>query len=282
MRFTFLGTSASEGYPNAFCGCDNCEQARHAGGPSLRKRSSALINGEFVIDLGPDLMAASMQHGVSLAKMRYCIQTHEHADHLDPSHLHSRSPMCGVQDAPRLEYYASANALKRAARILRSEDATLNDPFVNERLNLNVYAVEPFQKFAVGPYQVTSLKANHAPETTAMLYLIEREGRVIFYGTDTGEMPEETWDALASFGKPCDMVALDHTFGYQGRSTGHMNTEQFLEQVARLRETGVVANHTRVFATHIAHHSNPTHPEMVAAASQHGYEVAYDGLTIDL
>ena len=282
MRFTFLGTSASEGYPNAFCGCDNCEQARQAGGPSLRKRSSALINGELVIDLGPDLMAASMQHGVSLAKMRYCIQTHEHADHLDPSHLQSRSPMCGVKDAPRLEYYASANALQRAARILRSEDATLHDPLVNERLNLHVHTVEPFQQFAVGPYQVVSLKANHAPETTAMLYLIEREGRVIFYGTDTGEMPQETWDALASFGKPCDMVALDHTFGYQGRSTGHMNTEQFLEQLARLREIGVVANHTRVFATHIAHHSNPTHPEMVVAASQHGYEVAYDGLTIDL
>ena len=78
------------------------------------------------------------------------------------------------------------------------------------------------------------------------------------------------------------LITLDHTFGYQGRSTGHMNTEQFLEQVARLREIGVGANHTRVFATHIAHHSNPTHPEMVAAASQHGYEVAYDGLTIDL
>lgn len=284
MQFIFLGTSASEGYPNAFCGCDNCEKARQAGGPSLRKRSSALIDGEFVIDLGPDLMAASMQHGVSLAKMRYCIQTHEHADHLDPSHLHSRSPLCGVDNAPRLAYYASYNALRRASRILRSEDPNtgLHDPAINERLNLNVYAVEPFQRFDVGPYQILSLKANHAPETTAMLYLIERDGRVIFYGTDTGEMPQETWDALENFGKPCDLVALDHTFGYKGRSTGHMNTEQFLEQVAKLRAIGMVAKHTRIFATHIAHHSNPTHLEMVVAAAQHGYEVAYDGLTVEL
>lgn len=65
MRFTFLGTSASEGYPNAFCGCENCEKARQAGGPSLRKRCAALIDGELLIDLGPDLMAASMQHGIT-------------------------------------------------------------------------------------------------------------------------------------------------------------------------------------------------------------------------
>ncbi len=284
MRFTVLGTSASEGYPNAFCGCDNCEKARQAGGPSLRKRSAALINDDFVLDLGPDLMAASMQHGVSLAKMRYCLQTHEHSDHLDPSHLHSRSPLCGVHDAPRLHYYASHNALRRAARILRNDETGtgLFNPAVNERLNVQVYAVEPFQNFAIGPYQIYSLQANHAPETVAMLYVIERDGRVIFYGTDTGEMPAATWEALAKLDKRADLIALDHTFGYKGRSNGHMNTEQFLEQVARLREIGVAGAGTRIFATHIAHHSNPTHAEMVAFAAQHGYEVAYDGLVIDL
>ncbi len=282
MQFTFLGTSASEGYPNTFCACDNCEKARQMGGPSLRKRSAALIDDELLIDLGPDLMAASMQHGVSLANLRYCLQTHEHADHLDSSHLHSRSPLCGVLDAPRLHYYASRKALVRAARILRSDDPAVGlfDTAVSERLNINVYAVEPFQHFGAGPYQIYSLKANHAPETTALLYLIERAGRVIFYATDTGEMPTETWDALANFGKPCDLVVLDHTFGYKGRSNGHMNSEQFREQVARLRAINMLAANSRVFATHIAHHSNPTHPELVAFAAQYCYEVAYDGLVI--
>ena len=114
MQLLFLGTSASEGYPNAFCACENCEAARKAGGPSLRKRSAALIDGELLIDMGPDLMAASLQHGVPLANVRYCLQTHEHSDHFDPSHFSSRSPACGVLDAPRLHYYASHNALARA------------------------------------------------------------------------------------------------------------------------------------------------------------------------
>lgn len=282
MQFTFLGTAASEGYPNAFCGCANCESARHAGGPSLRKRSSALIDGELLLDLGPDLMAASMQHGVSLAKMRYGLQTHEHADHQDPSHLHSRSPQCGVHDAPRFHYYASHGALGRAARILHRKmpAAGLFDPTVSERMNFNAYAVEPFQHFDVGPYRIHSLQANHAPEITAMLYIIERGGCSIFYGTDTGEMPQETWDALQAYGKPLNMVARDHTFGYQGRANGHMNTAQFFEQVAGLRDIGSVTSAPRVFATHIAHHNNSIHLEMVTAAAQHGYEIAF-GLTID-
>jgi hypothetical protein len=95
-------------------------------------------------------------------------------------------------------------------------------------------------------------------------------------------MPPETWDALAYFGKACDLVVLDHTFGFKKRSSGHMNAEQFLEQVARLREIGLLRESSRIFATHIGHHSNPTHPELVTFAAQHGYEVAYDGLAIEV
>src|SRR5262245_31110121 len=116
MRAVFLGTAASEGYPDAFCGCLNCRLAREAGGKSLRNRSSLLINDDLLIDLGPDLLAASAAHGIPLDRVAYCIQTHEHSDHLHPSHFHSRSPFCGVHDAPRLHYFATQGALDTAFR----------------------------------------------------------------------------------------------------------------------------------------------------------------------
>ena len=50
---------------------------------------------------------------------------------------------------------------------------------------------------------------------------------------------------------------------------------------SKLRDERLLADDGRVFATHIAHDTNPTHPELVAFASQHGYEVAYDGLVVD-
>lgn len=283
MQLQFLGTAASEGYPNAFCACDNCETARRLGGPSLRKRSAALIDNQLLLDFGPDLMAASLQHGVSLAGIRYCLQTHEHHDHFDPSHFGSRSAYCGVYGTPRLHYFASQGAIDKAfAAFSARHNGAAYDPESDPKLNLSLRPVAPFQRFDVGPYQVLSLKARHAPELTAMLYLIERDGRVLFYGTDTGELPDETWQALVEQGKPMHVVVLDHTFGMKGRSGGHMNAEQFLEQVARLRDLGLLAEGARIFAHHIGHHSNPAHPELAEFTARHGYAPAYDGLVVQV
>lgn len=283
MKLMFLGTSASEGFPNAFCDCENCTAARQAGGPSLRKRCSALINTDLLIDLGPDLMAAAQQHGVSLAQIQYCLQTHEHEDHFDPSHFGSRSQFCGVYDTPRLHYYASQGAFEKAAQQLgRAQAVTggLLDEALADKLNLSPHVIEPFQRFQAGPYDVLSVKANHAAPLMTMLYVISEGDRTLFYGTDTSEIGEETWQALAAYGRPFNVVVLDHTFGFKGRSGGHMNAEQFLEQVARLRQENLLADDARIYATHIAHHSNPTHEELAAYATQQGYLVAHDGLVI--
>jgi phosphoribosyl 1,2-cyclic phosphate phosphodiesterase len=284
MQLTFLGTAASEGFPNAFCDCENCTAARQASGPSLRKRSSALINRDLLIDLGPDLMAAAQQHGVSLAQIAYCLQTHEHEDHLDPSHFGSRSQFCGVYGTPRLHYYASQGAFDKAARQLgRAQTvAGLLDEELADKLNLAPHVIEPFQRVQVGPYDVLSVKANHAAPLMTMLYVIGQGERTLFYGTDTSEMGEETWQALAEFGRPFNAVVLDHTFGFKGRSGGHMNAEQFLEQVARLRQENLLAADARIYATHIGHHSNPAHPMLEAYAQQNGYLVAYDGLVVEV
>ena len=116
MRITFLGTAAANAFPEAFCKCRNCAQARTLGGLSLRKRSAVLVNTDLLIDLGPDVMAAAQMHGCPLAEVRYCLQTHPHADHLDLSHLLSRSPGFGVVGAPVLDFYASRETLLRAAQ----------------------------------------------------------------------------------------------------------------------------------------------------------------------
>ncbi|NJO83030.1 MAG: hypothetical protein HC828_09540 [Blastochloris sp.] len=107
MQITFLGTAAANAYPEAFCRCANCTQARTLGGPSLRARSAALINHDLLIDLGPDIHTAAMRLGCGLDQVQFCLQTHAHADHLDPSHLLSRSPAYGVVDAPCLQFYSS-------------------------------------------------------------------------------------------------------------------------------------------------------------------------------
>lgn len=282
MVITFLGTSAANAFPEAFCRCDNCEQARALGGRSLRKRSAALINDDLLIDLGPDVMTASNLHGRPLCNVRYCLQTHAHADHLDTSHFLSRSPGYGVIDAPRLHFYASPGTLRLAAQLLERDCAPLSflDPEIGEQLNLEIHQIEALQSFAAGPYQVTAFPANHDPTVDPLLYAVESQGHSIFYGLDTATLPEETWRGFHERRLRFDVVILDHTYGPDEPGGDHLSAHQFIEHVARMREESLLAAQARIFATHIAHEGNPAHPELVDFATRHGYEVAYDGLSV--
>ncbi len=282
MNITFLGTAAANAYPEAFCQCGNCEQARALGGPSLRRRSAALINDDLLIDLGPDVLTASFTFGRPLTGVRYCLQTHAHADHLDTSHFLSRSPEFGVVGAPRLHFYASPGTLRAAAQSLERDCAPAGflDPAMGERLNLELHPIEALQSFPVGPYQVTAFPANHDPTVEPLLYAVEAAGRSVFYGLDTAALPEETWQAFHRYNLRFDVAILDHTYGPGESGSDHLSARQVIEHVARLREEGLLTDQARVFAAHIAHEGNPVHPELAAFAAQHGYEVACDGLTI--
>jgi phosphoribosyl 1,2-cyclic phosphate phosphodiesterase len=283
MFLTFLGTAAANAFPEAFCKCNNCEQARTLGGPSLRKRSSLLVNDDLLIDLGPDIMAASQIHGCSLTNVRYCLQTHPHADHLDLSHLLSRSPEYGVVGAPRLNFYASNETLQRVARTFERDLAgySLLSPDAEKFLNLKIHTIESLQPFAFGRYHVIAFPANHAPTMGAMLYAVESNGRSIFYGTDTATFLDQTWQGFHQYQMRFDVVILDHTYGPDEPGSDHLSAHQVIEHVARMRNEGLLAQNARAFATHIAHEGNPTHPELVDFARQHGYEIAYDGLVLE-
>lgn len=284
MKLTFLGTSAANAFPEPFCSCANCIGARVEGGKSLRKRSAALINDDLLIDLGPDIMSSSNVHNIDLTGVYWCLQTHPHADHLDLSHLLSRSPGFGVVGAPCLHFYASSATLERAKQTFRRDlsGSELSDPDTQERLNVNIHEIEPFEVCEVGPYEVIPLPANHAPGFEAYLYAIRRNGSAIFYGTDTASLFEGTWDTLHGHQLAFDLVVFDHTYGPEELESDHLNAHNLATHVHRMRKEGLLKSDGRAFATHIAHEGNPPHSELEKFASRNGYEVGFDGLTVDL
>lgn len=284
MKFAFLGTAAANAYPEAFCRCRNCVTARALGGSSLRKRSAALVNDNLLIDLGPDIMTAAALHGCPLTRVRYCLQTHAHADHLDTSHLLSRSPGYGVVGAPRLHFYASAATLGQVADRLAGDlaPASLFDRETGEMLNLTLHPIEALQSFKVGSYTVTAFPANHDSGVEPLLYAIQEGDRCIFYGTDTAALPEATWEAFRRGNFRFDLVILDHTYGPAEQASDHLSAQLVSEHLTRMRAEGLLAERARIFATHIAHEGNPPHPELVEYAARHGYEVGYDGLKVGI
>lgn len=282
MIITFLGTSAANAYPEAFCRCHNCKRARTMGGRSLRRRSAALINDDLLIDLGPDIMTASFSLGRPLTRVRYCLQTHGHDDHLDPSHLLSRTPGFGVVGAPRLHFFASPATLQRTAQLLRKDvaPASLLDPQVGQHLNLQIHEIQAMRPFQIGRYQVVAFPANHDPSVDPLLYAVTEGRYSIFYGTDTAALLEETWIGFHRFGLRFDVLVLDHTYGPDEEGTDHLDARRFVQHIERLHDERLLADGARVLATHIAHAGNHPHPELSDFASHHGYEVAYDGLTV--
>lgn len=67
-----------------------------------------------------------------------------------------------------------------------------------------------------------------------------------------------------------------------GPSLRKRSYDQFLEQVVQRHTEERLADDARVYAHHLAHHSHPFHPTLVTFAEQHGYYVAYDGVTLHL
>lgn len=284
MIVTFLGTGAADAFPAAFCSCQNCQQARRLGGFSLRKRSALLVNDDLIIDLGPDIVSASQMHQCSFANVRYCLQTHPHSDHLDLSHLLARSPDYGTVGAPLLSLYASAKTLHRASETfvrdlaeydLRSADA-------ESRLNLKIHDLTPLEPFTLANYRVTGYPASHAPDVGAMLYSVESGDHAIFYGTDTASLSEATWQALSQLRMRFDLVILDHTYGPQQPESDHLCAAGVIEHVQRMRHEGLLKPNGLAFATHISHEGNPAHPALAAFAQQNGYQVAHDGLILEI
>lgn len=284
MRFTFLGTSAANAFPEPFCHCENCQNARLLGGKSLRKRSSGLINDDLLIDFGPDVLTAANMYGISFDNLNYCLQTHGHADHLDVTHFFSRSPEFGVIGASILHFYASGATLNYAAKMLERDCLPGNflDLKTQERLNVSLHPIKALKPFQCGPYTVTPIPANHDAEMQPLLFAIEEDNVCVFYGADTASLSEHGWKAFHDLHLRFDLVILDHTYGPDQPGSDHLSAHQVGEHTRRMREEGLLKPNARIFATHIAHEGNPYHEKLVEFGEKHGYEIAFDGLSIDI
>lgn len=282
MKITFLGTAAATSYPLAFCQCDFCNKARELGGKDLRKRSSIIINNDLLVDFGPDVLSASFMYGKSIADIRYLLQTHSHSDHFDASHLSTRIPEYMGVNTPPLQLYASEATINKMSEMMRNEGyvSALIDPKEQVRLNMQVVPVKAFQTFSAGPYQVTAFSTDHDQSVDSLLYTISENGFTLFYGTDTDSLSEEIWKAFHDKDLKLDVVILDHTYGLDKDSGGHLNANRFVEHIQRLKSENLLNNNSRILATHISHEGNPTHEELSKYAAQYGYEIAYDGLSI--
>jgi phosphoribosyl 1,2-cyclic phosphate phosphodiesterase len=271
MHLIFLGTAAAEGFPGIFCNCANCRAARARGGRSLRYRSALLVNTDLLIDCGPDLLASAQRFNLNLSQVTTNIVTHAHPDHFHiENFMLRRRAFTGGQEIPMLDLFGPIDvtgALEQAKPDLST-------------LRLQVHPVSAFQTWSHSGYTFSTFKAHHAiGEYEAIFYSVGDGQHSFLYVTDTGRLPEETWQALA--GKSFDAIILEETLG-TGSYTQHLGFDTFRETAARMRAGGLLHPGARLIAHHMSHSGNPAHEELEALLAPDGVEVAYDGMEVVL
>lgn len=284
MKITFLGTAAATACPLVFCRCEACRKAWKTGGKDMRRRASLLVGDDLLIDLGPDLMGAAFAHGVDVSRITAWLQTHSHSDHFDAGHLITRIADYATQDTLPLDVCASRETLEHMSERLGREEggATLMTAEYLEKLNMRAHVMRHGDAVAIGGRRITAVESNHDPGDGSLMYVIEEGGKSLFYATDTMRLTEKAWDLFRARGFCFDAVAIDHTYGPGTPGGGHLCADEVAEEIARMRAERILKPDGRALATHISHEGMPLHEELSVFAAAHGYEIAWDGLVVEL
>ncbi|MDQ0919263.1 MBL fold metallo-hydrolase [Paenibacillus sp. V4I5] len=272
MKIHFLGTAAAEGFPNAFCRCEFCIQARKLGEKNIRTRSSAILDDVIKFDYSPDSYMQALRDNIDLGAIEHLLVTHTHSDHFNAYDLECRREgIAHGLDHP-LHIYGN-DAVMYHTRVAIGR-------FEGERYAFHL--LRPFQTIEVGDARVTPLLADHDKMETCLLYVIERGGKKLLYGHDSGWFPEATWEWLK--GAHIDCAILDCTHGYTGRSRdrNHMCIETVLEAQRVFREEHILKAEAPIVVTHFSHNSKLLHHEFDEIFKPAGVVVAYDGLIMHI
>ncbi|NIM04422.1 MAG: hypothetical protein GTN69_06520, partial [Armatimonadetes bacterium] len=137
----------------------------------------------------------------------------------------------------------------------------------------------PLEKFAAGAYQVQAFPAAHSPQTDPIIYGIAQESRRLLYVTDTGPLPEVTWESLSGF--QAHLVVMELTMGSESNEH-HLGRADFLAAVERMKKEGVIAAEGEIVAHHFSHHHTPLHDQLESELAACGIIAGYDGLTLEV
>lgn len=268
MKLTLLGTGGAEGIPALFCQSRVSQYARQHGGKDIRARSSALVNDDLKLDLGPDSWSQVNSLGIDTSLWSGIFYTHSHEDHFAISELqYALYPFCDREFPPFTIYGNDTICAKISSHYP-------DWPF--ELVQTNHFVTIEHQG-----YRVTPVHANHKLDENCQNFLIEQDGKTLLYATDTGIWGEETWEFLSRF--KIDCLVIECTNGFVPTEYyGHLDITDCVQVVERLRNSHILHSSSSVFTTHHGHLGDATHAELTAALKKYEIVPGYDGLVIDV
>lgn len=280
MKLRYMGTAALERLPAIFCNCDNCRKAMAAGGKNIMTRSQALLDDRLLIDLNSETYTHFLQMGRTLWDIENIIITHGHCDHFTFEEFCCRTPG-GTKTVKTeiLKVYTSRDMIERMWASLEARRDKYTPRLAGR---VEFIPMEHFVPVKIDGYTVTPLPARHGDESQAFLFLIEKDGKTLFYGNDTGYFDEQIDQYLVANGKHIDLLSLDCTKGDNNKAyTTHMSMAEGRSIADRFAAAGIIDESTKLYYTHFTHHCGMIYDELKIAAKKYGFEVAHDGLEVE-
>ncbi len=278
MKIQYLGTAAAEGIPAIFCECELCKKARELGGRNIRTRSQALINDELLVDFPADTYLHYLQHNFSMSKIKNCIITHSHSDHLYPRDIIMRmADFCSTpEEFETLHFYSDKSGYDIIDNTIKTYNIKDDEA--------QVHPITVNKSFTAGGYKITPIRAMHDVNSSPVIYAIEKDGKSIFYCNDTSDFSEEGWDCLKELGIKFDLVSFDCTAGWTNiEYVGHMNVPMCNDMKEKLFNFGLADKDTIFVLNHFSHNGEGViYDEFVKSVEEEGYLVSYDGMIIEI
>lgn len=268
MKFRLLGTGAADGIPSLFYDDEVSRFARLHGGKDVRTRTSALIDDEILIDLGPDLNAQVHRSQLDPSEWSAVIFTHSDDDHVQVNELqYALYPFTDREFMP-FTIYANEVVLNRIARRY-------------PEWPMELVLTHSFRTFQHGGHRITPIRARHIDSEDCQNLLIQTETATALYASDTGVPYDETFEFLQDH--VLDLLILECTDGFCPQPyDGHLDIEECQAVVDRLRRQGTVSATTQVFTTHHSIRGKALHHQLEEVLGPHGIHPGFDGQIIEI
>lgn len=227
-----------------------------------RRFSTLLVDEKIIIDPSEDVfefIESFMLSGI-LDDVKDVFITHSHLDSFSIS---------------------SIERLAKRGNIRVYASCALGDELSSLK-NVEFIEISPFSLHKIDGYSVLALPANHAtdnPLEIPLNFLIEAQGKTVFYGVDGAFIDAGAFRVLKEI--KLDVAVLDFALGlsdYSRESAYHNNLKSALTVRDILLASGIATESTKFILSHIpSGKKNPTHDEICEALSELPLTPAYDG-----
>lgn len=281
MKIQYLGTAAAERIPAVFCNCPTCQKALKLGGKNIMTHSQVLLDDTLLVDLSCNTWQHFMKLGKTLESIGHVLFTHSHSDHFSIDEILMRSTgMAKDVTTDTLHIYASGDVIEIIEKRLALCSEKKRDQMLGR---IEMHRLEYYVPTEVCGFTVTPFPATHAGEENAMIFLIEKDGKALFYGNDTGIFTEEIDDYLAKNKKHVDLLSLDCTKGDQPFTYAHhMSMAEGRIVADRFFAKGILDEKSLLYYTHFSHNCQNVHDELEEIAKDYGFSITHDGFTIEI